>query len=162
MYPLGNILASLILGENLHKFSRKSGLFVLNIFLVVSFILFTWADDFKEKTSFIVMGFVARLIQGIGVGGICVICYSYISILFSDYFNQVIAYFELAISLGISIGPVIGDGLFMVGSYQNLILSKYNFVLISFAGFLFFFQSLLLFLIPKTKQQNPNMVIYLN
>jgi hypothetical protein len=45
----------------------------------------------------------------VAVGGVCLIVYSYIGILFNDRFNQIVAYFELTIGFGIGFGPTIGE-----------------------------------------------------
>ena len=113
-YPFGNIYISLLLGKKMNLWGRKSSLYRLNQLLSLSYLLFSLSIIIENKIIFVLIGTTARFIQGIAVGGVCTICYSYIAVLFSDRFNQVIAYFELTIGFGIGFGPTLGDFFFYI------------------------------------------------
>ena len=52
--------------------------------LTLSYLIFSIEEYIFHKNLFIILAILARSIQGIAVGGVCTLAYSYIGILFAD------------------------------------------------------------------------------
>lgn len=83
-YPFGNIFASLYLGKKISTLGRRYLLRMCSYVLSLSFFFLHLSLYIFNRPLFVLVASIARTLQGIAVGGVCTIAYSYIDVFFSD------------------------------------------------------------------------------
>jgi MFS family permease len=83
----------------------------------------------KDPTAFMVAGNILRFIQGLGDVWLQFTAYSVITTIFSHDIMTYIKYIEIAVGLGLGLGPVAGDVLFELLDFE---LSMYCFGVLNF------------------------------
>jgi MFS family permease len=102
----------------------------------MSFLFYTISFLQDDKYIFILLGIIGRFLQGIAIGGISTICYSYIPILYAHQINKIISYYELATCIGIAAGP---NFEVLLSKFFSNDVSVFLFVTIFYLTYSFFF-----------------------
>lgn len=114
-YPIGSFFSGLYAGEYMHKWKIKHSLIGVKILLALSFLCFGLCQYIANRNTFIVMSFISRLFQGVGMGLLYTLSMAHLPILFPETLIKKIGYLEITTALGIGLGPLIGSGLNYAG-----------------------------------------------
>lgn len=103
--------------------------------------MFAFITYIESKELFIVLSFLARVMQGVAFTTIQVTCLSIAATFYPKHRELLIGIFEAAAGGGMMLGPLIGSALFYIGGYV--------FMLSSFGGVFFIFAFSFPYILPK-------------
>ena len=83
-YPFGNIFASIYIGKNMIYYGKKNLLIKCSWTLCISYLIFAVLEYIFNYPLYIFLAIIGRSLQGVAVGGVCTIAYSYIGVLFPE------------------------------------------------------------------------------
>jgi MFS family permease len=84
LFAIGGIISSLLQAKYLSDIGKRTAIKYNSYILSLSMLIFTIAFTLSNKTSYVLANCVARLLQGVGVGGLSTVIYSYAPFIFND------------------------------------------------------------------------------
>lgn len=81
-------------------------------FSMLAFALISYIED---KTTFIVLAFIIRFLQGFASSSIQTTCFSITSVMYAKRQQELIGYIECCIGFGLVIAPLLGSLLYSAG-----------------------------------------------
>lgn len=118
IFELTVFFVSPILGKNLSRIGAKR---VFNIGILTTgtcSILFGLLDLFKDRTAFISLSFIIRIIEAVGNSGFLTASFSIIAKEFPDRVATMFACLETFFGIGLIVGPTVGGFLYQIGGYK--------------------------------------------
>uniref|UniRef100_A0A0B7AZM1 Major facilitator superfamily (MFS) profile domain-containing protein n=1 Tax=Arion vulgaris TaxID=1028688 RepID=A0A0B7AZM1_9EUPU len=116
-FQLVNFIAAPLFGNYLTqlgaKFVYTSGIMVAG----TTAILFGFLDQGPSGTIFVVMSFLVRSIEALGVSAFSTASFAIISNEFPQHIASVFATLETCLGIGLMVGPTIGGALYEVGGF---------------------------------------------
>lgn len=117
IFPAGSVVATMVIGKYQSRIGKLVIINYLSYFTFVSMMMFGLALGSSNKAVYIGLSSAARFLQGLAVGGICAILYSFCPLLFEDRQHMVLSYLEMSVGLGMSCGTLVGNLFFrLLGS----------------------------------------------
>ena len=115
MYPLFSFIFGFIMGKNLNKWNKKWMLEGGIFFLGCSTLLFGLSCIIPYMSLFIIFSILGRCSQGMSIATYLTSAYAYIPEYWSDEIDQRMGWMEIASTVGIGLGPLIGSIIFELG-----------------------------------------------
>ncbi|KAH9488973.1 hypothetical protein Btru_061758 [Bulinus truncatus] len=116
-YQLVTFLASPFFGNFIThigaKFTYVAGIIIAG----VCAILFGFLDKGPSGTIFVVMSFIVRSVEAVGVAAFSTASFAIVSNEFPTHIGSVFAILETCIGIGLLIGPTIGGALYEIGGF---------------------------------------------
>ena len=119
--PLFNLITSLVLGKFMNTIGRKNIIVSCFIFVAGSMIFISPIED-CNMNQLIILSSISRILGGIGGG--CIFTAG-ITIFISDYPDKIqtmIGRMEVALGLGIILGPLIGTTLYLLNLLVSMLI----------------------------------------
>ncbi|CAL1542189.1 unnamed protein product [Lymnaea stagnalis] len=116
-YQFVNFIACPMFGNYLTQIGAKF-LYVSGILVAgICTILFGFLDQGPSGVIFIVMSFVVRMVEALGVSAFSTASFAIVSNEFPNHIGSVFATLETCIGIGLMIGPTIGGALYQFGGF---------------------------------------------
>lgn len=118
-HAIGSFFFSLLLTKTLATWGRRN-LMIIGVFLHLSGnAVFGSIDYFPSYNAFLIVSLISRFIQGIGYAAFTTASLAIIPLIFRTQEEKIEAYVEVASSVGVMMGPLVGSFLYVVGGYQT-------------------------------------------
>ena len=111
--PVASLIASIYIGKRLQTFGRKSVIITSFALTALSMIILS-PIEYCDKETVIILSFLSRVFGGIGSGFMFT---SITTVFISDYADKMgimIGRMEVAVGVGLIIGPIIGAALYSI------------------------------------------------
>ena len=118
--PTANLIATIYIGKNLQKVGRKNVMIASFAATALSMLILS-PIEYCEKVTVIILSFVSRIVAGIGVGFMFT---SITTVFVSDYPDKMhimIGRMEVAVGVGLILGPLIGTALYSFNLFVALL-----------------------------------------
>lgn len=117
VYELVAFLFSPVFGKIVERYGTKLLLSCGMLSSAVALIFFGLLDFIDDRTTFIVLSFILRILESLGATAAVVSAFSLTGSMFPDSVATVFATLEIFYGVGYIIGPTLGEVLFYVGGY---------------------------------------------
>ncbi|KAL9988699.1 hypothetical protein ACROYT_G003173 [Oculina patagonica] len=118
IYPLVIFIFAPICGVMIAKYSSNSVLFIGMLSSGTSSILFGFCAWISSTTEFVVLSFLLRALSAFGGAASETAVMSIVIEEFPDRLGMASGFIETFVGVGLSVGPVIGGGLYTVGGFK--------------------------------------------
>lgn len=133
-YPIGYFIISLVFGKTLHKYSKIKMLYLCQILLIISNLIFAFLEFFESKFLCLLVAIIARSIQGVGIGGASSILYSYVPERYPNKVEETYSFLEISTGSGVVFGSIFAGFLYEYTSYSfSFLLMAFIYVIASIA-----------------------------
>jgi len=117
IFALAMIFVSPMMGTFIHHFGRRWAIGLGALLTGVSFLVFAGISYIEDNTTFLILSFAMRLLQGIGTTMIQVTFLSIVASFYPSTREWLIGMLEAAMGAGITLGVFFGTALFAIGGY---------------------------------------------
>ena len=110
-------MATPIVGLTLLKFGRRNYIRLGYFIIAITMVSFGSLPYVTSKETFVVISVIGRVLQGIGSACLEVSLTAIMGILFPDRVEEMIGKLEASAGVGLTLGPLAGSLLYMVGGF---------------------------------------------
>jgi MFS family permease len=118
-YQASFCLSAPFVGAFLNKIGRRKAIMLGISVMSAATVFFAVAEFFKDMWVFYSISFVGRMVQGIADSLICVAIPSLVAIEFPNNNEQYQGYLEMAMGIGMTLGPVLSSLVYGSIGYSN-------------------------------------------